>query len=375
MLSPPVEAPNVLEPNVLAPDDVSAPDASAPDLSRPTITVVIPTYRRPELLCRCVAAVLAQRMSRSGNFEIIVVDDGHDEATRETIAELSRGASGSGSPALGLTALKSTALFYLRPEQGRGPAVARNCGWRHARGALIAFTDDDTVPQPGWLENGAREMARHAEWSALCGRVEVPLDGAARQRPTDHELMTRGLETAEFVTANAFVRRDALLRIGGFDEAFKRAWREDSDLQFRLMQEVGPVGRCSDAVVLHPVRREPWGLCLRQQRNAYFDALLYKKHPRLYRERIDPTPPWNYYAIVGLCAASLGWLASSRTAPAAIAVVGAAALVARVAWRRVRPTRRTPAHVTEMIVTSVMIPFLSVFWRLCGALRFRVLFL
>ena len=51
------------------------------------------------------------------------------------------------------------------------------------------------------------------------GDVVVPLDARRSARPTDHELMTRGLEDTEFVTANAFVRRSALGRVGGFDEA------------------------------------------------------------------------------------------------------------------------------------------------------------
>jgi GT2 family glycosyltransferase len=192
--------------------------------------------------------------------------------------------------------------------------------------------------------------------------------------PTDHELMTRGLESAEFVTANAFVWRDALQRVGGFDERFKRAWREDSDLHFRLA-ELGDVTRSDRSTVLHPVRPERWGVCLRQQRNTFFDALLYKKHPRLYRERIRRVPPWNYYLIVALVftAPLLWWAGQGGVAAAAMALAGL--LIAQFAWQRLRRTARTPAHVAEMLVTSALIPFLSVYWRIRGALSFRVLFL
>lgn len=343
----------------------SEPQAGEPRL--PAVSVVIPTRARHALLRRCLDAVLAQQLG-GVPFEVIVVDDEHDSETLHMIRGLQRipgEIDGSVKPD----------LVYLRPVAGQGPAVARNRGWRAARAELIAFTDDDTVPQPGWLEHGLRAMAEAPHWSALCGRVVVPLAPQPRHRPTDHELMTLGLQEAEFVTANAFVRRGALEQVNGFDERFTRPWREDSDLQFRLVQQAGPIGRCADAVVFHPVRPEQWGVCLRQQRNAYFDALLYKKHRRLYRERIRRVPPWRYYAIVGLTAAALASAALGRFGVASGCGAVAAAFMLELAWQRLRETSLAPRHVTEMIVTSALIPFLSVYWRLRGALRFRVLFL
>jgi GT2 family glycosyltransferase len=187
--------------------------------------------------------------------------------------------------------------------------------------------------------------------------------------------MTEGLARADFVTASAFVRRAALERIGGFDERFRRAWREDSDLQFRLMEDVGPVGRIATARVQHPVRPEPWGVCLRQQRNTFFDALLFKKHPQLYRQRIRKVPPWDYYLVV-VASLAAPWLAWAGHGTAAVGCgLLALALVLWIAARRLRHTDRSPAHAIEMIVTSALIPFLSVYWRLRGALHFRVLFL
>ena len=338
-------------------------DSTPPTLSvgstPPTLSVVIPTFRRVGLLHRCLNALGAQTINPE-RFEIIVVDDGHETEVLACVASAAAAARG-------------LRLRYLRPEQGRGPAVARNCGWRAAHGEIIVFTDDDTLPDPGWLMQGETALQRHPEWSALCGRIRVPLPHD--DLPTDHERMTRGLESAEFATANAFVRRDALVRIGGFDERFARAWREDSDLQFRLMAQVGPVGSAPHAVVLHPARAEAWGVCLRQQRNAFFDALLYKKHPTLYRTRLHPSPPWNDYLIVGLAMAAplLLWAGSGGAAvTAALLLVG---LWLQVALARRRHTTRRPSHVVEMLSTSALIPFLSVYWRLRGAIRFRVMFL
>jgi glycosyltransferase involved in cell wall biosynthesis len=338
----------------------SPPPHPAAESALPRVSVVVPTYLRPALLQRCLRALLQQSIGPQA-YEIIIVDDGQQDAVRALVREMEAQA---GAPA----------LRYLRPH-GRGPAGARNLGWRAARAPIIAFTDDDTIPHPDWLAHGEAALRARPDWSALSGRVMVPLEGGPSQRPSDHERMTQGLQHAEFVTANAFVRRAALARVRGFDERFLRAWREDSDLQFRLMQQVGPVGRCDDARVLHPARRARWGVCLRQQRNTYFDALLYKKHPRLYRERIRRVPPWDYYVIVGatFAAVALALLGAPLAAMASAAI--AFTLVLRLAWQRLRPTRHDAAHVLEMLATSALIPYLSVYWRTRGALHFKVLFL
>lgn len=324
-------------------------------LLAPVVSVVVPTYRRPRLMQRCLRAIVAQTVP-AANFEILVVDDGHCDETRAAVAEVA--ASRPDGPA----------IRYLRPTDGRGPAVARNTGWRAARGAIIAFTDDDTLPEPQWLEHGERALRPGVV--AVAGRVRVPVG----PRPTDHERMTQGLEFAEFVTANAFVRADALRRVDGFDERFRKAWREDSDLQFRL-QQIGEVGRADDAIVVHPVRAERWGVSLRQQSNVVFDALLYKKHPDIYRARIRRVPPWDYYVIVASTA--VAFVAAAAGLPVVAGVLGlvALALVLRFAVARLRGAATTPEHVLEMLATSALIPFLSVYWRVRGALRWRVAFL
>ena len=333
------------------------PQSLRPALLR--VSVVVPTFHRLPLLRRCLEALLAQDFDPLA-YEIVVVDDGHDDDVRTTVMAIA-------------AVIEAPIVRYLRPEHGRGPACARNAGWRAAQAPLVAFTDDDTIPEPTWLSEGEATMADHPQWTAVAGQVIVPLDEP--RAPRDHERMVQGLATAEFVTANAFVRRAALRRLGGFDERFERAWREDSDLQFRLLEEVGPVGHSASARVVHPVREMPWGVSLQQQRNTLFDALLYKKHPRLYRQRIRRVPPWDYYAVVGLTAmAAPLWLAGEPAWTAA-ALAGAAALVLRFAWQRLRATDHSLRHVLEMVATSALIPFVSVYWRLRGALRFRVLFL
>ena len=234
---------------------------------------------------------------------------------------------------------------------------------------MIAFTDDDTVPDADWLRQGLLAMGGPPRGQRPRASCRPPAC-----RPTTPGT-PRGLETAEFVTANAFVRRPALEHVGGFDERFTRAWREDSDLQFSLLSRCGgSIGTAPAAVVVHPVREAPWGISLRQQANVYFDALLFKKHPELYRRKIRNRPPWRYLTIVGCTVAALACLlAGARRAALLLGLVVLLA-IADIARRRLRDTSHAPRHVAEMLLTSVAIPYLAMFWRLAGAWRFRTLF-
>lgn len=141
------------------------------------------------------------------------------------------------------------------------------------------------------------------------------------------------------------------------------------------MTQVGQVGRSARAEVVHPVRSAPWGLSLAQQKNTFYDALLYKKHPQLYRERIRPVPPWNYYLVVVLAFAALLLLFFRQVEWALGSLALMLALVLHLAFERLRETSHRLPHVLEMLATSALIPFLSVYWRLRGAIHFRVLFL
>ena len=115
-------------------------------------------------------------------------------------------------------------------------------------------------------------------------------------------------------------------------------------------------------------------MSIREHRKSMFNALLYKKYPALYRARIQAHAPWNYYAIVLAC---LGFLAAVLAGYKLLA--GGFALLwlgltLHFASRRLRETRHTPGHILEMVYTSILIPPLSIFWRLYGAFRYRVLF-
>ncbi len=320
----------------------------------PEISVVIPTYRRPQLLRHCLAALARQRFPPKG-YEVIVVSDGPDALTKNLVMEL------AGQYAF---------LCYEEMPQKKGPAAARNWGWKKARGRLVAFTDDDTQPDAGWLA----AFWWHYQGEPLIaytGKIKVPLSA----NPTDYEKNTAGLEQARFVTANCCCTKAALEKTGGFDERFSMAWREDSDLEFQLLRHQVPIVPVPDALVVHPVRKACWGISLKEQKKGMFNALLYKKYPQWYRQKIQSAPPWNYYLTVGSFFLLLLGLVAKAPGLALASLACWLFLLADFIAKRLRHTSKAASHIAEMIVTSLLIPFVSVYWQLYGAWRYKVFFL
>ncbi len=196
----------------------------------------------------------------------------------------------------------------------KGPAAARNLGWQQAKGKLIVFTDDDCVPLFYWLQ----------------------------------------------FYGNAY---------------FTMAWREDSALEFDLLENNIPIIRVNNAVVVHPVRTAPWGVSIKEQKKSMFNPLLYKKHPTLYKQKIHNRPPWYYYGIIFLFIMTLITAVIQNPVVMQVSLFGCAALVIWFTGKRLSGASLTLKHVLEMIFTSLIIPFLSVFWTLYGAIRYKTFFL
>ncbi|GAB3460860.1 glycosyltransferase [Massilia terrae] len=319
------------------------------------VSVVVPTCGRLDLLDRCLDALTRQTLP-GARYEVIIVDDEPNHNTLHLVAGWRA-----------RTLERGPRLVYVSNAGPHGPAAARSRGWRVAQAAIVAFTDDDTVPAPVWLASGLAAFADHID--ALCGKIEMPLPAV----PTDYQRDARLLECAEFVTANCFCRKGVLERLDGFDERFTSPWREDSDLHFRLLKINATIARAPEALVVHPVRPAPWGVSLLQIKKVTFDALLYKKHPELYRQKIQGAPRWDYVIVAALLAVLAGWLGNVVW----LATLGGAAwitLTFRLCMRRLSGTAKTVSHIAEMIVTSALIPPLAVFWRIAGAIRYRVRF-
>ncbi|HEX7559092.1 MAG TPA: glycosyltransferase, partial [Usitatibacter sp.] len=104
-------------------------------MQAPDISVVIPTLKRLDALERCMAALVAQDFDRK-RFEIIVADGADENAVRQVVGRWAMLTNGA------------PLIRYLPAAVSPGPAGARNIGWRAAKGEVIAFTNDASVPRP-----------------------------------------------------------------------------------------------------------------------------------------------------------------------------------------------------------------------------------
>jgi glycosyltransferase involved in cell wall biosynthesis len=197
----------------------------------PDISVVITTYNRADLLSATLQGLFAQEAA-GVRYEIVVVDNNSTDNTRDVVQSF----CARGGPVL---------RYVFEPRQG--VSQGRNAGVAAARASIIAFTDDDVAPRPGWIANIKRAFDEHKQVDFVGGKIlpewQTP---PPRWLTMDHwwplALLDRGDEPF-FVnaanplclpTANAAFRKEVLSRIGPFAEEFST--REDHELLIRLCQ-------------------------------------------------------------------------------------------------------------------------------------------
>jgi histidinol-phosphate phosphatase family protein len=254
---------------------------------------------------------------------------------------------------------------------GRGPAAARNAGWRAARAPWVAFLDDDVVPPPDWRERLQADLrALGPAVAASQGRLRVPRP--AGRRPTDWERNVAALEDAKWATADMAFRRTALEAVGGFDERFPRAYREDANIALRL-REAGLGLAVGGREVEHPVAPAGRWVSVRKQAGNADDALMAALHGAGWRERAE-APPGRLALHVATTALGAGALtAAALRRPRAAAALGAGwlAATAQFAVSRIAPGPRTPDEIATMLLTSALIPPAATAHRAAGEIRAR----
>lgn len=316
----------------------------------PSWTVVVPTLGRPSLddLLRSLAAQEHQPA------EVLVVDDR---------------APGAAGPLEALDVGTHPRARALRG-RGLGPAHARNVGWRACCTEWVVFVDDDVLVPPRWSCALVADLAVDDVVGGSQAVVEVPLP--TDRRPTDWERGTAALATGRWITAEMAYRRSVLERVGGFDERFPRAFREDADLALRVQRAGARLAQGRRRVV-HPVRPADRWVSLRRQRGNADDALMRRLHGGGWYRGADARGgalPWHAATVVAACGSLVAAMAGRRRT---VAVLGAAwaALTTRFAWSRIAPGPRTGEEVLAMTATSLAIPFAAVRHRLAGEVRHR----
>lgn len=202
--------------------------------AKPTLSVIVPAYNAAEHIVRCLESVLSQSVK---DCEIIVVDDGSSDGTSEIVAEFS-----------------SSSIRLIRFVENQGVAAARNAGIREAKGKYIAFLDSDDE----WLPSKVQKQVVMIEKNPLVTLVTCRADlidenginlgdvykGAA---PAEGEDAWRILlSRASAVTSSVITTRDALNRVGLFDESLPVA--EDQDVWIKLALQ-GPVAHVPEVLV------------------------------------------------------------------------------------------------------------------------------
>jgi len=254
----------------LAPGVEPARAAEAPAREAAGWAVVVPTLGRPSL------QVLLQSLADQHHLpdELVVVDDRPDGGP-DLDVDL---------PVLDVNdpQREQRPRVQVLRGRGRGPAHARNVGWQASRSPWVVFVDDDVVLPPTWSEQLLTDLAGAGdEVGGVQARIDVPLP--AGRRPTDWERGTAGLAGALWVTADMAYRREALVEVGGFDERFPRAYREDADLALRIRRSGWRLMR-GQRRTTHPVRSADDWYSVRVQAGNADDPLMRRLHGRRWRE-------------------------------------------------------------------------------------------
>ncbi|MEU0315724.1 HAD-IIIA family hydrolase [Nocardioides sp. NPDC006273] len=255
---------------------------------------------------------------------------------------------------------------------GGGPARARNIGWRHTRTPWVSFLDDDVVPDVCWYRDliaDLRLLEDYPEQEIVGsqGRLTVPLPGG--RRPTDWERGTAGLETSAWITADMSYRRDRIAAVGGFDERFRRAFREDADLALRLGADHGRIVTGSRHVT-HPVRPSDDWASVRAQAGNADDILMRVAHGPGWHERARAPEGRRkaHLAVTAAGALGVAGLLSRRRGLATTGAMGWLAGTAELAWHRILPGPRTADEIRCMLLTSAAIPAAAT-WHLLRGVR------
>lgn len=196
---------------------------------------------------------LAAQRSDAGPHEIVLVDDGSRPPVDAGLAE---GA-------------------HLVRTAGLGLASARNIGLNAAKGEIVCFTDDDCLPDPGWVDAAVEHLRAHPDHSGVQGPVASepwdPLYG--------HSLAYDEPGEGRYYGANIAYRRDLLTREGGFAQELDPYHGEDLDMAFRMLAH-GPIGWAPGMSVRHKPKQLTFREIVGRGRFAPHDVLVHRRHAK-----------------------------------------------------------------------------------------------
>lgn len=233
------------------------------------LSVVVPTYNRLETLTLVIPSFLQQSVSAEA-YEILVCDSNSNDGTAQYLAQIAR---------------EHPNVRHL-PGPYTGRAMARNAGIAAARAPLVLFNDSDIIAGPELFTEHLRRHASGERIAVVGWEVQVAsLEEyeRKRQRPEErgslHPPTRKNLSWLYFLTGNASVRRDDLLRVGCFDESFTGYGHEDLELGYRL-QKAGVAIRYEPRAVNYHLQDVPHEDQVQKMKLAGRSTVrFYRKHP------------------------------------------------------------------------------------------------
>jgi glycosyltransferase involved in cell wall biosynthesis len=205
----------------------------------PKVSVAVSTYRRAALLPRLIEALEKQTLPLD-EFDVVIANNASPDDTEAVLARL--------------VEQSPLQLRVVRTEINHGPGPARNLAWRASTAPVIAFTDDDCLPAPGWLEAGLARL-ESSQAGIVQGRT-LPDPNATLERWA----VTQRIEEFSqlYETCNIFYRTSVLEDAGGFDESLPSLgenppWGEDTILGWTARRMGVEAVFEPDAIVYHSV--------------------------------------------------------------------------------------------------------------------------
>jgi glycosyltransferase involved in cell wall biosynthesis len=190
------------------------------------LSVVIPTYNRLDTLRHVVPSLLAQSVAQE-RYELLICDSNSNDGTAEYLA--------------GVRAQHPNVRHL--PGAYTGRAMARNAGIAQARGEVVLFNDSDIIADPDLLQAHLSHHRSRRGIAVVGWEVQVSSlkdyefkRGHAQERGSLHPPSRKRLSWLYFLTGNASVRGEDLLRVGSFDESFTGYGHEDLELGYRLQK-------------------------------------------------------------------------------------------------------------------------------------------
>ena len=229
-------------------------------VKKPFVSVVIPTYNRKQLLARCLKSVFSQSYSYD-RYEVVIADDGSTDGTGDFVKTLKP---------------KCKLVYAWQENKGRGPV--RNFGVSHAKGEILAFTDDDCVVHKDWIKN-AVDTFTDENVGGVKGRTTTDVHEIT---PLSRPIVSEGGDQ----TCNIFYSKKAFNHVGGFKLS---QFREDTDLAFRVQEAGYKMPYNSNVIAKHPATRYDIKSLLSKHfdlKRGYWDMYLAKRYPVRFRKEV-----------------------------------------------------------------------------------------